>query len=169
MVPEAGLEPARCCHRQILSLVRLPFRHAGTACVDFKRLFQSSKNYSTISFPRMQPNFLLFSFSWQFEFSLTKVIIYDNFLGNGMPIFQEQQGVTVMKDSQTRTGPRYEVVEQLKQARKSQNVTQEVLAERVGTKKSNISRFESGNYNPTLDFLVKVAGSLGKQVHIRIK
>ncbi|MGN0141021.1 MAG: helix-turn-helix domain-containing protein [Roseburia sp.] len=74
-----------------------------------------------------------------------------------------------MKDSQTRTGPRYEVVEQLKQARKSQNVTQEVLAERVGTKKSNISRFESGNYNPTLDFLVKVAGSLGKQVHIRIK
>lgn len=29
MVPEAGLEPARCCHRQILSLVRLPFRHSG--------------------------------------------------------------------------------------------------------------------------------------------
>ena len=23
----AGLEPARCCHRQILSLLRLPFRH----------------------------------------------------------------------------------------------------------------------------------------------
>ena len=29
LVPEAGLEPARCCHRQILSLVRLPFRHSG--------------------------------------------------------------------------------------------------------------------------------------------
>ena len=48
--------------------------------------------------------------------------------------------------------PRYEVVEQLKSARKAQNVTQEVLAERVGTKKSNISRFESGRYNPSLDF-----------------
>ena len=35
--------------------------------------------------------------------------------------------------------PRYEVVQQLKDARKAQDMTQEVLAERVGTKKSNIS------------------------------
>lgn len=65
--------------------------------------------------------------------------------------------------------PRYEVVEQLKSVRKAQNVTQEVLAERVGTKKSNISRFESGRYNPSLDFLIKVADSLGKQIQIRIR
>lgn len=65
--------------------------------------------------------------------------------------------------------PRYEVVKQLKSARKAQNVTQEVLAERVGTKKSNISRFESGRYNPSLDFLIKVADSLGKQIQIRIR
>lgn len=65
--------------------------------------------------------------------------------------------------------PRYEAVEQLKKARRAQNVTQEALAERVGTKKSNISRFESGKYNPSLDFLAKVAESLGKQLHIRIK
>ena len=65
--------------------------------------------------------------------------------------------------------PRYEVVEQLKSARKAQNVTQEVLAERVGTKKSIISRFESGRYNPSLDFLIKVADSLGKQIQIRIR
>ncbi len=73
-----------------------------------------------------------------------------------------------MKDMKNRLAPRYEVVEQLKDARKSQNVTQEVLAERVGTKKSNISRFESGKYNPSLDFLIKVADSLGKQIHIKI-
>ena len=65
--------------------------------------------------------------------------------------------------------PRYEVVEQLKSARKAQNVTQEVLAERVGTQKSNISRFESGRYNHSLDFLIKVADSLGKQIQIRIR
>ena len=65
--------------------------------------------------------------------------------------------------------PRYEVVEQLKSARKAQNVTQEVLAERVGTRKSNISRFESGRYNPSLDFLIKVADSPGKQIQIRIR
>uniref|UniRef100_UPI003FEF0D67 helix-turn-helix domain-containing protein n=1 Tax=Roseburia sp. TaxID=2049040 RepID=UPI003FEF0D67 len=74
-----------------------------------------------------------------------------------------------MKEYQEFSDPRQAVVEQLKQARRSQHMTQEVLAERVGTKKSNISRFESGKYNPSLDFLVKVAGSLGKQIHIRIK
>ena len=65
--------------------------------------------------------------------------------------------------------PRYEVVEQLKAARKAQEITQETLAVRVGTKKSNISRLESGRYNPSLDFLIKVAESLGKQIQIRVK
>ena len=65
--------------------------------------------------------------------------------------------------------PRYDVVRQLKDARKAQDITQEVLAERVGTKKSNISRLASGKYNPSLDFLIKVAGSLGKQIQIKIK
>ena len=68
-----------------------------------------------------------------------------------------------------RISPRQDVVKQLKAARKAQDITQEVLAERVGTKKSNISRLESGNYNPSLEFLVKVAGSLGKQLQIKIK
>ncbi len=74
-----------------------------------------------------------------------------------------------MKNTNTQLAPRYEVVQQLKDARKSQHITQEVLAERVGTKKSNISRFESGTYNPSLDFLIKVAGSLGKQIQIKVK
>lgn len=74
-----------------------------------------------------------------------------------------------MKEIDKNLIPRYEAVEQIKNARKAQNVTQEALAERVGTRKSNISRFESGNYNPSLDFLVKVADSLGKQVHIKIR
>ena len=58
--------------------------------------------------------------------------------------------------------PRYEAIEQIIKARKEQNMTQSELAKRVGTQKSNISRLESGNYNPSLDFLVKVAESLGK-------
>ena len=63
--------------------------------------------------------------------------------------------------------PRYEAIEQVIKARKEQNITQAELAKRVGTQKSNISRFESGNYNPSLDFLTKVAESLGKNVEIR--
>ena len=65
--------------------------------------------------------------------------------------------------------PRYEVISQIIEARNAQNITQEELALRVGTQKSNISRFESGSYNPSLDFLIKIAKSLGKEVHVEIK
>lgn len=65
--------------------------------------------------------------------------------------------------------PRYEAIEQIIKARKEQNITQSELAKRVGTQKSNISRFESGNYNPSLDFLIKIAESLGKSLRIQIK
>ena len=65
--------------------------------------------------------------------------------------------------------PRYEVISQIIEARNAQNITQEELPLRVGTQKSNISRFESGSYNPSLDFLIKIAKSLGKEVHVEIK
>ena len=64
--------------------------------------------------------------------------------------------------------PRYELIAQIIDARSQLNITQEELALRVGTQKSNISRFESGSYNPSLDFITKVARSLGKEVHISL-
>ena len=63
--------------------------------------------------------------------------------------------------------PRYEAIEQVIRARNEQHITQSELAKRVGTQKSNISRFESGNYNPSLDFLTKIAESLGKTIEIK--
>lgn len=68
-----------------------------------------------------------------------------------------------------RLQPRYEVISQIIKARKEQNMTQAELAKRVGTQKSNISRLESGNYNPSLDFLIKVTQSLGKELKITIQ
>lgn len=65
--------------------------------------------------------------------------------------------------------PRYEVISQIIQARREKNMTQEDLAKKVGTQKSNISRLESGNYNPSLDFLIKVARCLGKDLLVQIK
>lgn len=65
--------------------------------------------------------------------------------------------------------PRYDVISQIIEARTSQNITQEELAFRVGTQKSNISCLESGTYNPSLDFLSKVARSLGKEVQVTLK
>lgn len=63
---------------------------------------------------------------------------------------------------------RQDVAVQIKNARKEQGMTQELLAERVGTKKSNISRLESGRYNPSLDFLEKVAGGLGRGIEVKV-
>ena len=65
-----------------------------------------------------------------------------------------------------RLQPRYEIISQIISARKEQNMTQSQLAKKVGTQKSNIFRLESGNYNPSLDFLIKVAHSLGKELKI---
>ena len=63
---------------------------------------------------------------------------------------------------------RQEIASQLRQVRKEQGMTQERLAEKVGTRKSNISRLESGRYNPSLDFLKKVAGGLGREIEVKV-
>lgn len=65
--------------------------------------------------------------------------------------------------------PRKEVARQIKEARKAEGMTQEYLAGLVGTKKSNISRLESGRYNPSLEFLEKVADGLGKKVEVYVR
>ena len=76
-----------------------------------------------------------------------------------------EDGVVPQLNQEIRT----EFAKQMREIRLSQNLTQQVLADRVGTKKSNISRLESGRYNPSLDFLVKVAGGLGKQIQVKVK
>ena len=65
--------------------------------------------------------------------------------------------------------PRYEIVGEIKNIRKDKRMTQQELAEMAGTKKSNISRLESGKYNPSLDFLINVAECLGKKIQIQMK
>ena len=55
-LPAVGLEPTRCCQQQILSLPRLPFRHAGAL---------SNKVYLITNADRTQaciPGFYIFSF-----------------------------------------------------------------------------------------------------------
>jgi len=80
----------------------------------------------------------------------------------------------LMKDEEfkaeyERLKPRYEFISQIINARREQNITQAELALRTGTQKSNISRLESGTYNPSLDFLSKLAKGLGKEIHIELR
>lgn len=50
---------------------------------------------------------------------------------------------------------RKNVIEQYVKFRKDRNLTQEELAGIIGVSRPSISRFESGDYNPTLDMMVK--------------
>ena len=53
-------------------------------------------------------------------------------------------------------------------ARLEKNLTQQQLADLVGTQQSNISRLESGNYNPSLEFLDKLAKALDKKIELHL-
>ena len=65
--------------------------------------------------------------------------------------------------------PQYEVVKQIISAREELHITQKDLAERTGIRQSNISRLERGNYNPSVEFLRKIAKGLGKDLHIEFR
>jgi len=65
-------------------------------------------------------------------------------------------------------GAEYKIIEEIIMARKEKNLTQKGLAELVGTKQSNISRLESGTYNPSMDFLQKIASAMGKKLEVRM-
>ena len=65
--------------------------------------------------------------------------------------------------------PQYELISQIIAARNKEGLTQEDLAERTGIARSNISRLESGNYNPSIEFLSRVARGLGREIHIELR
>ena len=60
--------------------------------------------------------------------------------------------------------PEYELISQIIKARTEKTMTQKQLAEKIGTRQSNIARLESGNGNPSFRFLQKVAGALDKKL-----
>lgn len=61
-----------------------------------------------------------------------------------------------------------EIVEQYIRCRKEQKITQQDIADALGVKRPNITRFENGSYNPTVEMLVKIAECLGKDLEIRL-
>jgi predicted transcriptional regulator len=62
----------------------------------------------------------------------------------------------------------YKIIEEIIMTRKEKKLTQRDLAELIGTKQSNISRLESGNYNPSLGFLNKIALAVGKELKVKM-
>ena len=62
----------------------------------------------------------------------------------------------------------YQVISAVIGKRLEKKMSQKQLADRVGTKQSAISRLESGNSNPSVNFLSKVANALRGELQIRI-
>ena len=65
-------------------------------------------------------------------------------------------------------GIREEVIQQFKDCRKSKRVTQEELSRMTGISQPNVTRFESGSYNPSLAMMVKMAEALGMELKVAL-
>jgi len=63
----------------------------------------------------------------------------------------------------------YDIKREIIKLRLEQGLSQKELAERVGTRQSAISRLEGGEYNPSIEFLSKVAHALGKELNVIFK
>ena len=60
------------------------------------------------------------------------------------------------------------IVQALVVERKRQGFTQQKIADDTGMKTSNVTRFESCKYTPTLEVLTRYADALGKKLRIEL-
>lgn len=79
----------------------------------------------------------------------------------------------ILRDTEVRRayealGPEFKLVHMLIQRRLSRGLTQTELAKKIGTKQSAISRLESGQYNPTIGILRKIAEALDADLKISL-
>lgn len=63
--------------------------------------------------------------------------------------------------------PEFAIIRAIIRARVAYGVTQENLAQKIGTKQSVISRLESGRANPSVAFLQRLAEALNSHLEIR--
>lgn len=73
-----------------------------------------------------------------------------------------------IKAEYDRLEPEFEIIRAIIRKRLEKGMSQKQLAVKMGTQQSALSRLESGNYNPSLAFLKKVASALDSTVHISL-
>lgn len=72
-----------------------------------------------------------------------------------------------VKEEYEKLQPTFELISALIEARTKLGISQAMLAEKISTRQSAISRLESGRGNPSVLFLQKIAGALGAKLQIR--
>lgn len=65
--------------------------------------------------------------------------------------------------------PEYQVISAMIKAREEQNISQRQLSEKTGIAQADISRIESGEGNPTLRTLQRIAEGLGMRLELVFK
>lgn len=71
-----------------------------------------------------------------------------------------------IKSEYDELSPIYELKKEIIRLRIEKGLSQKDLAALMGTKQSAISRLENGSYNPSVEFLNRIAHTLGKELHI---
>ncbi len=71
-----------------------------------------------------------------------------------------------IKSEYDKLSPIYELKKEIIRLRIEKGLSQKELAALMGTKQSAISRLENGSYNPSVEFLNRIAHTLGKELHI---
>lgn len=85
----------------------------------------------------------------------------------------QQLKIKLLKDQEVKKaydnfGLEFSLIEIIIKRRIEKGLTQKELAGKIATKQSAVSRLESGNYNPSLAFLQKVATALDARLKISL-
>lgn len=86
----------------------------------------------------------------------------------GMNYIYAEDNTEILIES-VQNDTRQKTIEKYVRCRKAKKMTQAELAARAGIPRTNITRFESGNYNPSLEMMVKIALALGMELDIQLK
>ena len=74
-----------------------------------------------------------------------------------------------LKKAYTDLNPHDELARQIIDARLKKGFSQAQLAKKIGTGQSSIARLESGDYNPSLKFLERVADATDSRLSVKLK
>lgn len=94
-----------------------------------------------------------------------RIVLTKEEIGEYNPVSFDSVRKEWMKDpafvkAQKEIAPMYAIIHAIIEARIKKNISQKMLAKRLGTGQSAVSRLESGTYNPTFKFAQKLAKAL---------
>ncbi len=62
----------------------------------------------------------------------------------------------------------FQIIHDIIRKRIKNDISQKELAKRIGSDQATISRLETGNYNPSIKFLKKIAAAVGGKLQVKI-